>query len=308
MSAPSSLLRALSAGTAGVVGQPFLRALARELAGALDARLVYIAETTAERRVLAVWPDAETPTGEPPDVDVPIPGVGHIGIVSPASAALSDEDRQTVAVFAARAGAEIQRVRREEALMRIVQAAEDERRRIGRTLHDGAQQRLVAIGHFLDVARKRLGEDAPEVAPLVEHARDDAREAGRELRELSRGLNPASLTERGLEVALTTLAGNSPLPVHLDSVPEGRLPDPVETAIYYLVAEALANAANHAEAAEVRVRIDERGEEIVAEMTGSGLSAQGDRIAALGGTLSIESAGGAGTRLTVSLPTGPWIS
>jgi signal transduction histidine kinase/uncharacterized protein YhfF len=348
----TDLLHTIAEGTANVVGQPFLRSLVRHVAIAFDAEVAFVAEVIPERpkraRVLASWQTGvHLPEGTEFDVgtapcegpaaglELPIHGVdgshvGNIGVMSKRPIEATDDERVALTIFAARAGAEIERRRQEEALraheaevaasrMRIVQSAEDERRRIGRNLHDGAQQRLVAIGHFLDVARKKMADSAPDAAPLVERAGDEAREAGRELRELARGLNPASLTERGLGVALTTLAGNCPLPVRLESVPERRLPDPVETALYYLVSEALTNAVKYAEATEVRVDIDQRGRSIVATVAddgrggasadgGSGLHSLADRVAALGGTLGVESPPGGGTRLTASIPTGPWRS
>jgi signal transduction histidine kinase len=253
---------------------------------------------------------------------------GHIAVASSRPIEATEDDKAVLAIFAGRAAAEVERRRQEESLheheagiaasrMRIVQAAEDERGRIGRNLHDGAQQRLVAIGHFLDVARKKLGDAAPDAAPLVDRAREEAREAGRELRELARGLNPASLTERGLGVALATLGGNCPIPVEIDGVPDRRLPDPIETALYYLVSEALTNAAKHSKASAVRVSIACRDSAIVAEISddgvggavangGSGIPNLTDRIAALGGALSIDSPPGAGTRLVASIPGGPW--
>jgi len=348
----TDLLHTIAAGTANVVGQPFFHSLVRHLAVALDAEVAFVAEVIPERpshaRVLASWhtrgqlPEGtELEIGSAPRdgfgayLELPIRGaegshIGHVGVLSSAPIEVPDGDRDVLEIFAARAGAEIERRRQEDAFraheaevaasgMRIVQSAEDERRRIGRNLHDGAQQRLVAIGHFLDVARKKLGDSAPDAAPLVERAGDEAREAGRELRELARGLNPASLTERGLGVALTTLAGNCPLPVRLESVPEQRLLDPVETALYYLVSEALTNAVKYAEATEVRVDIEQRGHSIVATVAddgrggagaegGSGLHSVADRIGALGGTLTVDSPPDGGTRLTASIPTTVWAS
>jgi signal transduction histidine kinase len=313
----SDLLRTLAAGTANVVGQPFLLALAREVADALGADAAFVAD--AGGNVLA----ASSPDGgraEGAELAVPIrrpdgSDAGHIRIVSSAPIEPSDRDRAALEIVAARAAAEIDRMRVEASRTRIVQAAEDERRRIGRTLHDGPQQSLVAIGHFLDVARKKMGDAAPDAAPLVERARDEARDAGRELRELSRGLNPASLSEHGLGVAVATLAGNSPLPVQVEAVPDERLPDAVETAIYYLVSEALANAARHSGATGVRVRIAQDDRAIAAEVSddgrggarsGAGLDGLADRIAALGGTFSVESPPGGGTRVAASIPFPPF--
>jgi signal transduction histidine kinase len=345
----ADLLRTIAAGTANAVGQPFFEELTRQLARAFQAELAYVAESLTERpahmRVLASsaggvdLPEgaeievAGNPCGLASRLVVPMNSadgsvVGQIGVCSARPIEATAEDRAALEIFASRAAAEVERRRQEDELrarddeiaasrMRIVQAAEDERRRIGANLHDGAQQRLVAIGHFLDVARKKMGDAAPDAAPLVERARDEARDAGRELRELSRGLNPASLTERGLGVALETLAGNCPLPVRLLTVPEGRLPDPIETALYYLVSEALANAARHANASQVTVSIVEQAGAIVAEVwddgsgsaspgSGTGLQTLNDRVSALGGSLSVTSPDGAGTLLRASIPEDPW--
>jgi signal transduction histidine kinase len=288
------LLATLAAGTANAVGQAFFRALTRQLALAFDAELAFVAELLPDRpthaRVLASWADGvKLPEGADFEIagtacELAVPMraadgsvIGHIGVSSTKRIEATADEQAVLAIFASRAAAEVERRRQEEELrahdeeiaasrMRIVQVAEDERRRIGADLHDGAQQRLVAIGHFLDVARKKMGDAVPEAAPLVERARDEAREAGRELRELSRGLNPASLTERGLGVALETLAGNSPLAVDVAGVPDERLPDPIETALYYLVSEALTNAAKHSDASRVSVSVVQRDGTVVAEV------------------------------------------
>ena len=307
----SDLLRTLASATAGVVGRPFLDALATQVAASLEAEAAYVVEGM-ERRVDA-------------DLVLPLPGadeapVGRLAVVAPKRGHLDEADGEALAIFAARAGAEIERQRQQQALaesrLRIVQAAEDERRRIGRNLHDGAQQRLVAIGHFLDVARKKMGDAAPDAAPIVERAAEEARETGRELRELSRGLNPAMLAEHGLGVALTTVAGNCPVPVKLEAVPEERLPDPVETALYYVVAAALAAAPAREGTDEVRVRVEERDGSIVACVEDDGAPASAgeipsfealtDRLSALGGTLRVESPQRGGTRLVAEIPAELW--
>ena len=307
----SDLLRSLAAATAGVVGQPFLDALAAEVAASLEAEAAYV--------IHGAGTDVEG------DVVLPLRAadgaeVGMLVVVSPTRRDLDDADEEALRIFASRAGAEIERQRRETDLaasrMRIVQAAEDERRRIGRTLHDGAQQRLVAIGHFLDVARRKMGDSAPDAAPIVERAAEEARETGRELRELSRGLNPAMLAEHGLGVALTTVAGNCPLDVSLEAVPDERLPDPVETSLYYLVSAALADAPRHAGTTKVQVRVEQRGNSIRACVEDDGdapaaeelpaFEALTDRLAAIGGTLHVESPDGGGTRLVAEIPADPW--
>ena len=306
------LLHTLASATAGVVGRPFLDAFAAEVAVSLEAEAAFVVEGTDT--------DVEA------DLVLPLRGgdgseLGRLAVVSPRRE-LDAHDRHALDLFADRAGAEIERERAEAELaasrMRILQAAEEERRRIGRTLHDGAQQRLVAIGHFLDVARRKMGDSAPDVAPIVERAAEEARETGRELRELSRGLNPAMLAEHGLGVALTTVAGNCPLDVALEAVPDERLPDPVETALYYVVSAALADAPRHAGTTKVQVRVERRGNSIRACVEDDGdapaaeeppaFEALTDRLAAIGGTLRVESPDGGGTRLVAEIPADPWAS
>lgn len=304
------LLHTLAKATAGVVGRPFLDAFAAQVAHSLEAEEALVVEGTG--------------TDIDAELVLPLTGgdgseVGRLAVVSPRRE-LDAHDREALQLFAARAGAEIERQRAEAELtasrMRIVQAAEEERRRIGRTLHDGAQQRLVAIGHFLDVARRKMGDSAPDAAPIVERAAEEARETGRELRELSRGLNPAMLAERGLGVALATVAGNCPLDVALEAVPDERLPDAVETALYYVVSAALADAPRHAGTTKVQVRVERRGESIRACIEDDGDAAAAeklpafasltDRLTAIGGTLRVESPAGGGTRLVADIPADPW--
>ena len=223
-------------------------------------------------------------------------------------------------LFGARAAAEIERRRHEVALrareaeiaasrVRIVEAADEERRRIGRNLHDGAQQRLVALGHMLAMAERRLADEPDSASTLLDQAREQAALAGDELRELVRGLHPAGLAEHGLGHALASLATRSPLPLRVDALPERRLPGAVEATVYYLVSEALTNALKHADATEVRAEVRllgpagcwspsttmaAAGRE---ESAGTGLAGLADRVTAVGGTLRIESPPGAGTRL-----------
>ena len=127
-----------------------------------------------------------------------------------------------------------------------------ERRRLERNLHDGAQQRLVALAVQLRVLEKRLGDRDAALA-LLRGAAHELEQALAELRELARGLHPAVLADRGLAPALETLASRAPLPVIVDGVPEERLAEPLEAAVYFVVAESLTNAVKHAEASELRV-------------------------------------------------------
>jgi PAS domain S-box-containing protein len=190
---------------------------------------------------------------------------------------------------------------------RIVQAGDEERRRLERNLHDGAQQRLVSLALMLRLAARRHPEDG-ELA----RAGDELAQALQELRELARGIHPAVLTERGLEPAVRALADRSPVPVELDVALTGRLPAPVEVAAYYVVSEALANVAKYAAASAVRVRIWRTADEARIEVAddgaggadpngGSGLRGLADRVEALGGRLTIDSPPGAGTTLRAEI-------
>jgi PAS domain S-box-containing protein len=197
---------------------------------------------------------------------------------------------------------------------RIVQAADAERKRLERNLHDGAQQRLVSLALKLRLARARIANDADVAEQLLQDASVELDSALRELRELARGLHPAVLTEHGLGHALDVLVERAPFPVAVEA-PASRLPEHVETAAYYIVSEALANAAKHAEARSgavavrpedgtlfVEIRDDGRGG--VALGGGSGIVGLRDRAEALGGSLSVESPPGGGTTVRARLPLG----
>ena len=136
---------------------------------------------------------------------------------------------------------------------RIVEASVTERRRLERNLHDGAQQRLVTLALHLRMAQETLRDDPPAAEAMLEGIGDDLKQALEELRELARGLHPAVLTDRGLAPALQSLANRSPFPVEITGVPAHRLPEAIEAAVYYIVAESLTNAAKHAAASQGRV-------------------------------------------------------
>jgi signal transduction histidine kinase/uncharacterized protein YhfF len=251
--------------------------------------------------------------------------VGYVCVISRGHVDAGTEELAVLRIFAARAAAEVERRRHEAALRareaeiaasrtRLVHAADEERRRIGRDLHDGAQQRLVALGQCLDLAQRSAPDEA---ARFIAQAREQATIAGRELRELSHGLHPAGLGAHGLASSLRSLGLHSPVPLRIVALPDHRLPDPVEVTIYYLVSEALTNAVKHAGATEVRVQVDRRGQVLHVEVAddgaggacengGSGLHGLSDRLDALGGRLEVESAPGAGTRLHASIPLAPW--
>jgi PAS domain S-box-containing protein len=196
---------------------------------------------------------------------------------------------------------------------RIVEAADAERWRIERNLHDGAQQQLIALSLMLRRAEALLDEGDPHAPDLVRCAGDALADALAELRELARGIHPAVLTDRGLEPALEMLAGRSGIPCELAVALDERLPPPVEAAAYYLVAEALTNASKHARASRVRVQLARDDGSAVVEVSddgvggadeggGSGLRGLGDRVEALGGRLALSSPPGAGTTLSARIP------
>jgi signal transduction histidine kinase len=196
---------------------------------------------------------------------------------------------------------------------RIVQSADQTRRRIERDLHDGVQQRLVSLELELRATQAAVPTQLPELGAQLARVAEGLGEALEELRELSHGIHPAILSEGGLGPALRALTRRSAVPVELDVHLETRLPAPVEVAAYYVVAEALTNAAKHAHAAAARVDVraaDDRlrlsvGDDGVGgadPARGSGLVGLSDRVQALGGTITVHSPTGQGTRLLVDLP------
>lgn len=197
---------------------------------------------------------------------------------------------------------------------RIVAAADAERRRIGRNLHDGAQQRLVALGMSLRVAQQRLSSTAPEAVDVLDAAVAEVRGSVLDLRELARGLDPPGLAEGGLPGAVRELAGRFTMPVRVD-LPPGRLPGGVEAAAYFVAAEAVTNAVKHAGGSRIVVtgdRVDDRFRLRVVDdgvggariEPGGGLAGLADRLDALGGSLTVASPPGRGTTVTAELPCG----
>ena len=198
---------------------------------------------------------------------------------------------------------------------RIVEAAETERRRIERNLHDGAQQRLISIAMALALAERRLEEDPDAAKPILNEARDDLASALQELRELSHGIHPALLTERGLAAALGELPLRTPVPIALELSIGERLPVQVEATAYYVVSEAVANVTKYAHATAVRVRVDRVDGRAVVEVAddgiggadrsrGSGLRGLADRVEALGGRFALVSPAGQGTVVRAEIPCG----
>jgi signal transduction histidine kinase len=196
---------------------------------------------------------------------------------------------------------------------RIVTAADETRRRIQRDLHDGVQQRLVSLALQQRTARAMVPPGLPELQAQLSAVTDAIAGALEELREISRGIHPAALARGGLVPALKTLAARSGVPVELDLRAETRLPGSVEVAAYYVISEALTNAAKHAQASSVHVVV-EAGDRVLAisirddgsggadPTHGSGLIGLADRVDALGGTIEVMSPAGKGTSLLVKLP------
>jgi signal transduction histidine kinase len=196
---------------------------------------------------------------------------------------------------------------------RMVEATDAERRRLERNLHDGTQQRLVSISMALALAESKLQSEPDRARSILEEARAGLGIALQELRELSQGIHPAVLTERGLQRALRELVYLAPMPIELDVPGDERLPEPVEAAAYYVVAEALANVAKYASASAVSVTVQRQNGIAVVEVAddgsggadpavGSGLRGLADRVEALGGTLVLDSPPGLGTRLRAEIP------
>jgi PAS domain S-box-containing protein len=197
---------------------------------------------------------------------------------------------------------------------RIVEAGDAERRRLERNLHDGAQQRLVATSLSVRLAARRAHD--PDVRAMLERAGDELNLALEELRELARGLHPATLTDHGLPAAIEALAARAPVPVRIDIALEDRLPEPIEAAAYYVVAETLTNVAKYASASEARVLLARRDGHAHVEVSddgvggadaraGSGLRGLADRVEALGGRLTVTSPPGEGTQVRAELPVRP---
>ncbi len=196
---------------------------------------------------------------------------------------------------------------------RIVEAGYEERRKVERNLHDGAQQRLVALTMSLRLVHGKIETDPEEAASLLEEAMDELAEATKELRELARGIHPAVLSDHGLEAALGGLAERSPVPVEVLETPAQRLPAAVESATYFVIAEALTNVARYAEASAATVRVARENGEVEVEVSddgvggadpgaGSGLRGLSDRLAALEGGLVVSSPLGEGTTVRARIP------
>jgi signal transduction histidine kinase len=244
--------------------------------------------------------------------------VGALTVALTPGHSLSMVERRLLADLAAQVGVALDNLRLVEEVkasrQRIVTAQDEERRRIERDIHDGVQQRLVSLSLALRIAAAELETTADgSAARYLNAAADEAREALSELRRLARGIHPAIVSEGGLVAALDSLVDRSPVPTEIVGVPVQRLPAPVEVTVYFLVAEALANVAKHAQASHVRVSVDQVDSSVRIDIaddgiggalpgTGSGLTGLADRVAALSGTFAVNSPPGRGTRLRAVIP------
>jgi signal transduction histidine kinase len=195
---------------------------------------------------------------------------------------------------------------------RLLDAGHRERQTLERNLHDGAQQRLIALSLELNMLEQKLG-DRPELQSRLDAARREIATTLEELRDVARGLHPAVLSGHGLAVALESIAARAPLPVRLTVDLDARLPDRVEVAAFYVVSESLTNIAKHAEASDATVLVARSGTGVVVEVVddgvggadtedGSGLRGLADRVEALGGRLRVWTPVGGGTRVQAEIP------
>jgi signal transduction histidine kinase len=231
---------------------------------------------------------------------------GHVDGVGAAAALALDNER-----LDAELRAKIDELRASRA--RVLRIGLEERRRLERDLHDGAQQRLVAMALNIRLARSKLNEDPLAAEQLLASAGSELESALEELRELARGIHPAVLTDRGLATALETLANRAPVPVELGDLPDERFPEAVELAAYFVVAEALTNVAKYAEASHATVQVERDNGRVVVEVAddgiggadpgrGTGLRGLADRLAVIEGRLEVESEPGNGTTVKARIP------
>jgi signal transduction histidine kinase len=234
-----------------------------------------------------------------------------------------DDERELLEAVGAAAGMSLENARLHAELQarveelrgsraRVIDAGQKERQRLERNLHDGAQQRLIALSLRLSMLEKSL-PDAPEARQELDVARREVALSLEELRDVARGIHPAVLSGHGLAVAVESLCARAPLPVRLEIRVDERLPERAEVAAYYVVSESLANVAKHAQATTSRVSVERQGDRLVVEVVddgvggadterGSGLRGLADRVEALGGRLRVWTPAGRGTRVQAEIP------
>jgi signal transduction histidine kinase len=274
----------------------------------------------------AVNSPAEVPLGSehtlPVDRQVPVRQHGGelLGIITatkPAGEPVTPPEDALLGHVASQAGLVLRNLRLLDDLRssaeRLVTSQDEERRRLERNLHDGAQQNLVSVALLLRMAMARVGDDPDGVAAPMAEASAQLQQAIDELRELARGIHPAILTERGLGPAVSSLAERSPVPVTVDVALALRPPATVEGTLYFVVAEALTNVVKYAQARTAQVSVEQHGDVVTAiicddgvggadPVRGSGLRGLSDRVAAVDGSIDVHSPLGEGTRITCRVP------
>jgi signal transduction histidine kinase len=279
-----------------------------------------------ELRPTAVWPvEVSVPTELPPDaVDVLHQGdlLGALSVAMPPSDPMDPAKRKLVEDLASQAGLVLRNVRLIEELrasrQRLVAAQDEERRKIERNIHDGAQQQLVALAVKLRLAETlATGEGAEKTAATLEQLQSDAGTALEDLRDLARGIFPPLLADKGLPDAIAAQARKSPVPVDVDADNVGRYPQEVEAAVYFCSLEALQNVAKYAHASRASIKLTQINGSLTFEVAddgdgfdptttgyGTGLQGMADRLDAIGGTLIVRSEPGHGTSVTGRAPAG----
>jgi signal transduction histidine kinase len=288
-----------------------------------------------EARPEASWPEENGPTGPLPFTGNVLPGfdagerafevrhqgelLGALTVSMPVGQPITPTEEKLVEDLAAQAGLILRNVRLIEELresrQRIVAAQDQERRKLERDIHDGAQQELVALAVRLNLAQSVAAKEAPKVVDLLEAIKGQTQEALENLRNLARGIYPPLLADRGLAAALESQARKATVPVTVEPNGIDRYPQEAEAAAYFCVLEALQNKAKYAEAASASVRLSQEDGDLVFTVTddgrgfdpattppGSGLQNMRDRLEALSGTVKIDSAPGRGTTVTGRIP------
>jgi signal transduction histidine kinase len=245
--------------------------------------------------------------------------LGALSVVKPRQEPLTPAEEKLLADLAGQAGLILRNVRLIEELrasrQRLVAAQDEERRRLERNIHDGAQQQLVALAVKMRLVESLAVTDPPKAATMAAQAKAETQQALEDLRDLARGIYPPLLADKGLAAALEAQARKAPLPVQVDSNGMGRYPQEAEAAVYFCVLEALQNVAKYAEASTARLQLrhedgqlvfivsdDGRGFDVETTAKGAGLQNMADRLDALGGSVEIASSPGAGTTVTGRIP------
>jgi signal transduction histidine kinase len=245
--------------------------------------------------------------------------LGALSLATSRREPLTETQERLLEDLAGQAGLLLRNVRLIEELresrQRIVAAQDQERRRLERNIHDGAQQQLVALAVRLNLAKTLAAKEAPKVADLIEGIKGETQDALENLRDLARGIYPPLLADKGLAAALESQARKAPIPVTVEPNGIGRYPQEAEAAAYFCVLEALQNVAKYAEASSVTVRLGQRDGDLVFEVaddgrgfdraaapTGSGLQNMRDRLEALGGSVEVASTPGEGTTVAGRIP------